>query len=151
VASRDARGGHSRLLYHYTDGHGLAELVGSGVLPPADLVIRHRSVRFKRPLTWLTDDPDPASPAVLAIARLRHGAQISVRLSVAAAGAQRWSVWAPQHGVPHRHWARLDELCDGLSSRLWVVPTEIPATDWIVAEDPLTRAVLWRNDLLTAS
>jgi hypothetical protein len=151
VASRDARGGHSRLLYHYTDAHGLAELVRSGELPPADLVLRHRTMRLKRPITWLTDDPDPDSPAVLAIARLRQGAEVAVRLSVAAAGAQRWSVWAPDHGVPHRRWARLDEACDGLSSRLWVVPAAISVADWILAEDARTRAVLWRNDLLSAS
>jgi hypothetical protein len=151
VASRDARGGHARLLYHYTDEPGFAELLRLGVLPPAELVIRHRHLHLKQALSWLTDDPDPGSPAVRTVARLRHGAQVAVRLSIACTDAQRWPRWTLDHRVGRRDAVRVEQACDGLSDRLWVVPHAIPSAQWMIAEDPFTRAVLWRNEVRTAS
>ena len=149
--SNEARGAHARLLYHYTDAPGFAELMRAGALRPEDLVIRHRHVRLRRPLTWLTDDTDLASPAVRAVARLGGHGRITVRLTVSTAYAQRWTTWTLDNRVSRRHAALIDEAAVGLGDRLWVLPGEIGWPDWIIAEDLRTSSTLWRADLRSAA
>jgi hypothetical protein len=139
------------LLYHYTDAPGFAELRQTGALRPEDLVIRHRSIRLRRPLTWLTDDTDLASPAVRTVARLGAHSKITVRLTISTAYAQRWPIWKLDNRVSRRHSALVDEAAEGLENRLWVVPGEIAWPDWIIAEDVRTAATLWRVDLRPAA
>ena len=139
------------MLYHYTDAPGFADLLRAGALPPEDLVIRHRRVRLRRTLTWLTDDPDPASPAVRTIARSGTRAKITVRLTLSTTYARRWPIWLLDHRVPRRQLVLIEEACEGLGDRLWVVPQDIPWPDWIIAEDLATNSVLWRADLRSAA
>ena len=139
------------MLYHYTDAPGLAHLMRTGVLRAEDLVVRHRHLRLRRPLTWLTDDADPSSPAVRTVARLGRQAKITVRLTVSTAYAQRWPIWVLDHRVSRRHLALVEEASEGFSDRLWVVQQEIPWPQWIIAEDLETRSVLWRVDLRAAA
>lgn len=132
------------MLYHYTDAPGFAELLQLGALRPEDLVIRHRQLRLRRTLTWLTDHADPASPAVRTSARLGRRAKVTVRLTVSTKYAQRWPIWTLDNRVSRRHLALIEEACEGLVDGLWVVPHEIPWSDWIIAEDVETKSVLWR-------
>ena len=75
--------------YHYTDEPGFDELRRIGALRPENLVVRHRHIRLRRPLVWLTDDTDLDSPAVRTVARLGTQAKITVRLTVSTSSAQR--------------------------------------------------------------
>jgi hypothetical protein len=139
------------MLYHYTDAPGFADLLRTGALRPEDLVFRHRDLRLRRPLTWLTDDPDPTSPAVRMSARLGRLAKITVRLTVSTPYARRWPIWTLDHHVSRRHLVLIEEACEGLLDQLWVVPQEISWPDWIIAEDLETKSVLWRADLPSAA
>lgn len=139
------------MLYHYTDLPGFDALWRAGVLQPEELVIRHRRVRLRRDLIWLTDDTDLSSPAVRTVARLGQEAKITVRLTVTSATAQRWSIWKLDNHVSRRNHALIDEACEGLDNRLWVVRDEISGPDWIIAEDLESKSVLWRADLRSAA
>jgi hypothetical protein len=92
-----------------------------------------------------------SSAAVRAVARLGRHDKITVRLTVSAAYAQRWPIWTLDNRVSRRHLALVDESCDGMGDRLWVVPDEIGWPDWIIAEDLETKSVLWRAELRSAA
>jgi hypothetical protein len=139
------------MLYHYTDARGFADLLRAGALRPEDLTIRHRHLRLRKSMTWLTDDADPRSAAVRTIARLGDRATVTVRLTVSTTHAQRWPIWTLDHRVARRDLVLIDEACDGLGDRLFVVPGEIPWPEWIIAEDIEAAKVLWRADLRSAA
>jgi hypothetical protein len=139
------------LLYYYTDVRAFTEIHRAGALDPAALVIRHRQVHHRRPLIWLTDEHDAASPAARTVARLERRTHLGIRLTVATPNAQRWRTWVADNRVSRRETALIDEASEGQIDRLWVLPQRLSWTSWIVAEDLDTRSVIWRNSPQTAA
>jgi hypothetical protein len=139
------------LVYHYTDARAFTAIHRAGVLEPAALVIRHRNVPHGSPLVWLTDEHDASSPAASTVARLDGHSGHTIRLTVATPDVVRWPIWAAASRVSKREAALIDEACDGLVDRLWVVPHKLSWTSWIVAEHLDTHSVIWRNSTQTAA
>jgi hypothetical protein len=138
---------HLRLLYHYTSVANLQAILDSGELIVSGGPVGRRFAASPLRVVWLTDDADPGHGDDHGLGAGASGDPTLdkrvVRFTVSVSVAQHWPEWAHRRHIHRKTLRELDGAGGGLSERWWVVPSAIPARDWVRVENLRTGESIW--------
>lgn len=127
-------------LYHYTCLEHWKRIKAEGRIRTTESNLSMVTPHAGPDVVWLTDDPNPMKQ------EWKMGSAFDksrVKITVAINDAKKWRRWATSKGINFVWMKALDITGGGNSGRWYIAEREIPATEWLLVEDVVTRKILW--------